>query len=519
MRTEQPTDRRILIAGTGSGSGKTTAALGIMAALRRRGKAVQGFKCGPDYIDPGYHTAITDRISRNLDSWMMSPMGVREIYVRGSQGADISVIEGVMGFYDGKDPTSHTGSTAEISQLLECPVVLVVDCSGMGRSAAAIVQGFQRFADDIRIAGVIANRVGSEGHYGIVRAAIEQECGIPALGWLRRDDAVALPERHLGLIPALARGELQPLFERLADLAESGIDLDGLLALAESPPVLAERTIFPQQVPASPPSPQPGALRRPEPGASQTEQSAAPVLSLRPPGAEPSHAPRFEPADRASAQRNPLRIAIAKDAAFHFYYPENLELLEAYGAECVYFSPLAGEEVPQDASGLYIGGGFPEEYAPILSRQEPPKRSIRDAVLSGMPTLAECGGYMYLTNEIRTRDGGKYPMIGLIPGSTVMKDRLQSFGYREIHGMERNFLFGQGETARGHEFHYSVVEPDEEWPPAYWVKGRKGEHAEGYMSGSLVAGFSHIHFASNPRLAARWLECCREYAQRKSVFY
>ncbi|WP_213585142.1 cobyrinate a,c-diamide synthase [Paenibacillus sp. J2TS4] len=500
LKTVQPSDHRLVIAGTGSGSGKTTATLAIMAALRRRGYKVQGFKCGPDYIDPSYHTAITGRVSRNLDSWMLTPDGVKEVYVRGSQEADINLIEGVMGFYDGKDPTSNAGSTAEISQLLACPVVLVVDCAGMARSAAAIVQGFQRFSDDIRIAGVIAGRIGSEGHYRLIQAAIEQECGIPALGWLRRDDAVALPERHLGLIPALARGELEPLFERLADLAEAGLELDQLLALAKSPPVRAERTMFP-------PAPAPA--------------SSCPPLNLgSPPPSDPPAAPLAgsrgftRSISGTSQEEEPrLRIAIAKDAAFHFYYPENIELLEAYGAECVYFSPLRGELIPEGASGLYIGGGFPEEFASVLSAQEETKASIREGIRSGMPALAECGGFMYLTDEIRTRDGQSYPMVGLIPGFTEMKDRLQALGYREIRGTERNFLLGEEETARGHQFHYSVFTPAGEGAHAYWTKGRKGEQAEGYQEGNLVAGYSHIHFGSNPQLVVRWLNRCREYRQ------
>lgn len=239
---------RIVVAGTGSGAGKTTVTLGLMKAFADSGLRVQGFKCGPDYIDPTYHTAATGTPSRNLDSWMTSPDTVRETFIRASEGADISVIEGVMGLYDGKDPLSNTGSTAEIAMLTDSPVLLVVDVRSMARSAAAIVLGFQRLEPKLRIVGVIVNRCGSQGHYGIVKKAIEQECGIPVLGWLKRDDGLDIPERHLGLVPAVERGELEPLFQRAAELIRAGTDLDALRALADSAPPLSlpAQPLFPR---------------------------------------------------------------------------------------------------------------------------------------------------------------------------------------------------------------------------------------------------------------------------------
>ncbi|WP_134684023.1 cobyrinate a,c-diamide synthase [Brevibacillus migulae] len=451
------THRRIVVAGTGSGSGKTTVTIGLMAALKQRGLAVQGFKCGPDYIDPTYHTAVTGRASRNLDSWMLSHETVKEIYQRGSRGADIAIIEGVMGFYDGKEATSDKGSTAEISILTDSPVLLVLNCQSMARSAAAIVRGFQLFNPAVRIVGVFANKVGSVGHYRIVKEAVEQECGIPVIGYLERVAEIEIPERHLGLVPSVERGELQPLFDRLAEAIGKNTDLEQLLELAQAEPLPIEEKLF---------APQPAAPR--------------------------------------------VRIAIARDAAFHFYYPENIELLEAHGAECLFFSPLAGETVPADADGLYIGGGFPEEFAAQLAANEPVKVSIREAIRSGLPTLAECGGFMYLTEQLVTTTGEAYPMVGLIPGTVTMQNKLAALGYREVRGYEGNFLLDEGEEARGHEFHYSTFQAKETFTPAYETKGLRGVKAEGYLSGNLVAGYTHLHFASNPGMVHRWLDRCKE---------
>ena len=447
--------KRLIVAGTGSGAGKTTVTLGIMAALKAKGYAVQGFKCGPDYIDPTYHTAVTGRPSRNLDSWMCPPPVVKEMFARGCQAVDIAVIEGVMGLFDGKSPLNNEGSTAEIAALTDSPVLLVVDCGTMARSAAAIVWGFQSFSPYIRICGVIANQVGSKGHYELIREAVEQECGIPVLGYLEKDERLAMPERHLGLVPSIERGELEPFFGYLADSVAERFDLDRL---------------------------------RETMGTSPAED--APVLFKGAP---------------ATAK---ARIAVAKDEAFSFYYPENLELLEHYGAECVYFSPLRGERVPNGVQGLYIGGGFPEEYAAALSRQHSVHESIREAVGRGVLTLAECGGFMYLTEEIVTASGERYPMVGLVPGRVKMQGRLAALGYREIAGTEGNFLLGPRDQARGHEYHYSVYESAGEVPHAYETTGMRGRRREGYLRGNLVAGYTHLHFASAPEAAKRWVDGC-----------
>jgi cobyrinic acid a,c-diamide synthase len=453
--------RRIVIAGTGSGAGKTTVTIGLMAALKRKGRTVQGFKCGPDYIDPTYHTAVTGRASRNLDSYMLSHETVKEIFARGSEGADISIIEGVMGMYDGKEATSDKGSTAEISILTGSPVLLVVNCQSMARSAAAIVKGFQMLNPEARIVGVIANKVGSEGHHKIVKAAIEQECGIPIVGYLKRENELEIPERHLGLVPSVERGELTPLFERLADLITETIDLELIWELAKAEPLHAEPKLF-----------------------------APTGLSER------------------------VTIAVAKDPAFHFYYPENLELLQAYGAKLRFFSPLAGDCVPEEADGLYIGGGFPEEFASELSQNQKVLASFRSAISAGLPTLAECGGYMFLTETLVTTEGNSYPMVGLIPGKVTMQKKLAALGYREVRGTEDNFLISPDELARGHEFHYSTYATDADLPHAYETKGLRGTKQEGYARGNLVAGYTHLHFASNIELVKRWIDRCVEVGAR-----
>lgn len=450
-------NRRIVIAGTGSGVGKTTLTIGLMSALKRRGYTVQGYKCGPDYIDPSYHTAVTERISRNLDSWMMDEGVVKDIMERNSVGADISIIEGVMGFFDGKNPETNKGSTAEISMITESPVLLVVNCASMARSAAAIVKGFQCFSD-AKIVGVIANQVGSKGHYELVERAIEKECQLPVVGYLERNGELSIPERHLGLVPSIERGDLDPFFQKLGELIEDRIDLDTLMKLAEK---------------------------------------AAPL--------EANRSSLFQAKGMPS-----VKVAVAKDAAFNFYYQENLDLLEAHGAELTFFSPLKGECVPPDTEALYLGGGFPEEFAWELSQQSAVKESIRKAIQSGIPTLAECGGFMYLTEEIQTTDSKRYDMAGVIPGRVVMQSKRAALGYREITGKPGNFLLKEGTRAKGHEFHYSTYHSHTEVPYAYETKGMRGSKDEGYMKGSLVAGYTHFHFASCPDMVINWMKECQE---------
>lgn len=452
------TSRRLVIAGTGSGVGKTTITIGLMAALKQKGYVVQGFKCGPDYIDPSYHTAVTGRPSRNIDSWMLSHELVKEIVQKNSKTADISIIEGVMGFYDGKDPRNNSGTTAEISVITKSPVVLIVNCASIARSAAAIVKGFQLLDPKANIAAVIVNRVGSEGHYKIVKTAIELECDIPVVGYLMRDAELTIPERHLGLVPSIERGELDFFFKKLTQTILETVDVERLYELAIAP---------------------------------ELEISSSQFMKRQ---SEPS-----------------VRIAVAKDAAFNFYYQENLELLEAYGAELVPFSPLRGEVLPKNVHGLYLGGGFPEEFAAELSIEVEVKESIKAAIINGLPTLAECGGFMFLTEAIETTDAQQFEMVGIIPGKVKMQTKLAALGYREITGTKGNFLLPEQLQAKGHEFHYSTFEAATEIQPAYQTKGMRGTKPEGYLNGNLIAGYTHFHFGSCPDMVEYWINKCKEY--------
>ncbi len=459
---------RFVVAGTGSGSGKTTVTLGLMRAFAQRGLKVQGFKCGPDYIDPTYHTAVTGRPAHNLDSWMTSNDYLVDHFLQASEAADLSIIEGVMGLYDGKDPLGLTGSTAEIAILTNSSVLLVVDVRSMGRSAAAIVLGFQQLEPRVRIAAVIVNRCGSASHYETVKAAIEEACGIPVIGWLLRDNSLSIPERHLGLLPAIERGELEPLFNHAAKRVAEGTDLDRLLGIAQAAPLLQSRSI---------------------------------ELGL--------------PTPSIPINTSPV-IAVARDAAFNFYYTDNLELLVRAGARLIEFSPLRGEGVPEQADGLYLGGGFPEEFASVIARNSAFMEGLRAAADNGMPLYAECGGYMVLARSLTDRAGRQHEMAGIIPAHTVMLERRAALGYREVTAREDNLLLKQGECLRGHEFHYSVMNYDDtQHSYAYDSKGRGVSQPEGYVKGNIMAAYAHIHLASYLPAAFRLVEACRLYREQR----
>ncbi|OLN21949.1 cobyrinic acid a,c-diamide synthase [Domibacillus antri] len=452
--------KRIVIAGTGSGSGKTTVTLSLLGALKRRGLAVQPFKCGPDYIDPTYHTAICGRQSRNLDSWMGDADTMTAVFQRASIDADISVIEGVMGMFDGKNPLKDDGSTAHIGQILDAPVLLVIDASGAARSAAAVVKGFQSMAPG-RIKGVIANKTGSDGHFKMIKQAVMQECGIPVIGHLTKMPNVSVPERHLGLVPAVERGDLNELFDTLAEAAEKSIDLDQLLTIAQAAELSpAQSSVFSHKL------------------------------------------------------GSPVTIAVAKDAAFHFYYEENFEVLRSLGADIHFFSPLAGECVPEEADALYIGGGFPEEFAPALAAQCAVRKSIKQAIESGMPALAECGGFMFLTEELITVDNHVYPMCSVIPGRTVMKSIRAALGYRELTALTGAWLT-DGLQVKGHEFHYSIFKPNSNVVPAFQSAGRFGAKPDGCIAHNAVTGYAHFYFPSNTEFAAAFVEAARLFKQKE----
>ncbi len=446
---------RILVAGPASGVGKTTAAVGLMAALRARKIAVQAFKTGPDYIDPSYHTLATGRPSRNLDTWMLPQETVHQLFVRGMRNAEIGVIEGVMGLFDGFSPISDEGSTSELAKLLAAPVLLVVNAASQARSVAALVQGFSRFDPDLRVEGVILNKVASPSHAELLEQAVVHYTGLPVVGKIPRDESLQVPERHLGLVPAWEDPAAGGFLDRLSEKAPGWFDLEAILRLAR------------EALPFS-------------------EEAPSPSL----PGATPG-----------------ARIAYARDAALQFYYEDNLDLLRDLGAELVPFSLLTDERLPGEIGGLYFGGGFPEAFAEPLSRNEPLRRAIRQAIADEIPTYAECGGLMVLAGALKTRDGRLYEMCGVLPGIVEMTDRLQHFGYTTVTCRADTVLARKGDSARGHEFHYSRWEGPAELTAYDAVKRKgKGTRLEGFTRGNLLASYVHLHFSGCPDWARRFVE-------------
>ncbi|MBU2550882.1 MAG: cobyrinate a,c-diamide synthase [Proteobacteria bacterium] len=457
----------LVVAGTHSGSGKTTVSLALMAALKRRGFQVQAFKVGPDFIDPGHHTQITGRASHNLDGWMLPPIENIEVFNRYVSEAEVVVVEGVMGLYDGYDGLSEAGSTAQMAKWLGLPVLLVADARSMARSLAALALGFFRFDPDLKWVGLAANRVGSPRHTAYLAEAMTRVPELSFRGGLRREPDIGLPERHLGLVTADERTWDREAADRLADWIESGLDVAGLLA------DLPER-----------PSPQPPAC--------------APMAA--------------DPTDR-------VRIGVARDEAFCFYYQENLRRLEAAGAELVFFSPLRQPGLPAGLDGLYVGGGYPELFARELAGNYDLRRAVREFGLSGRPIYAECGGFMFLCRTIEDLEGRSWPMSGLLPVEIRMLDRLKSLGYRQVTFTVDTPLGPAGTVARGHEFHYSEIAALDPVHAVYRSADRTGEWREagqGYMQGNVLASYTHLHFGACPELAPNFISACRKGGPRKS---
>ncbi|MDB5351935.1 MAG: cobyrinic acid a,c-diamide synthase [Planctomycetota bacterium] len=440
-----PLPPAILVAGTHSGSGKTTVTRALMAALVRRGKIVQGFKAGPDFIDPGHHTAITGRISRNVDTWMMGPEASSASYRRNAAGADIAVIEGVMGLFDGRGTDEDAGSTADLARLWNLPVILVVDAKGMARSIAAMAHGYATYDARVNVAGIVANRVGGVRHYqDYLRPALRQGSSVEPLGYLLRDPRIEVPSRHLGLLTAEEFAATSEHHDALADAAEASIDFDRLLALAQVPTL--------------------------------NDVKASLRIS--------------EPTGR--------RVAVARDRAFCFYYEDNLDALRDAGAEIIPFSPLADRELPAGIDLLYLGGGYPEIHAEALSGNAGIRESIRRYHRDGGAIYAECGGMMACARSLRDLHGHDYPMWDLIPARTVMQSRFAALAYVTARTTGDGLLGPAGTEARGHEFHYSTKEPL--GPLQYATELRSAGREvkpDGITIGGLLAGYAHLHFGSN----------------------
>jgi cobyrinic acid a,c-diamide synthase len=435
-----------------------------MAALHRRGLRVQGFKVGPDFIDPTFHRAATGRPSHNLDGWMLSCATNLDLFARATNDADVAVIEGVMGLFDGKgSPASAmslsgslsgalSGTTAEMAIWLDAAVVLVLDASAMAGSAAAIVHGFDTLVPELRLSAVVCNKVASDKHYAYLRDAITAHCRPALLGYLPRDTSFSIPERHLGL--HLANETLtEARLDRLAEWVESHLDLTRLLELSARP--------------------------------------KTPVTPLTAPARKPAR----------------VRIGIARDAAFCFYYHDNLEMLRTLGAELIGFSPVADRMLPPDLDGIYLGGGYPELHAEALSANEPMRAAVAEFAASDAPVYAECGGFMYLTEAIVDASGHSWPMAGIFPTSARMQKRLAKLGYVEIENCvanrEADGWLSPGECARGHEFRYSVIDP---MPEA--IRRVYKDPAEGYRVRSVLGSYVHLHFLSCPNFAERFVRDC-----------
>jgi cobyrinic acid a,c-diamide synthase len=447
----------LVVAGVASGVGKTTFALGLLEVLRRRGLAVQPFKVGPDFIDPGFHALVAGRLSHNLDGWMCSEEHVRATVARHAADADLALIEGVMGCFDGRGATSDEGSTAEVAKWLGAPVVLVVDARAMARSAGAIVLGFERFDPDLDLVGVVFNRVAGETHWTWLREAVGARCRAIPLGFLPRRDSLTVPERHLGLVTAAEQGLPRSLLDELSHAIEASVDVDRLLSLARSRVVPDPHR--PSEVP---PATVPG--RR---------------VSTRP------------------------RIGVARDLAFQFYYSANLDLMRAAGAELVFWSPLGDADLP-DVDALYLGGGYPEVHAARLAANARMRAAVRAFTQAGRPVYAECGGLLYLTEALEDETGVLQPMVGLLPTVGRMAPKRLTIGYAEVEVTRATLLGPAGTVARGHEFHASRIdEVPDRVPRAYRVQMSRGgpPRAEGYLIGETLMSYVHLHFGSNPAIA------------------
>ncbi len=444
---------RLVIGATHSGAGKTTIATALMAAFSRRGLRVQPFKVGPDFIDPGFHQAACGRISRNLDGWMLPRSTNLEVFALAAADADLAIVEGVMGLFDGRSGSGEEGSTAEMAKWLGAPALLVADASAMARSAAALVRGFETFDPSLDLAGIVFNRIGGARHAELLRESVSEYCATEVIGCLPRNASIAIPSRHLGLTLA-AESLTEASLAQMADWIEANLDLDRLLALSR-------------------------------------ERSS----------------PLDEPGEAAPAARPGVRIGIAQDQAFCFYYQDNLDLLARYGAELIPFSPIRDSELPPGIGGLYLGGGYPELHAERLSANHSMLRGIREFAESGGPVYAECGGFMYLTEAIVDADGREHPMAGIFPTRARMQPRMAALGYVQPK-ITRDCLWAANcRDLRGHQFRYSKIDP----MPGGIARAYE-ESAEGYRHKSVLGSYIHLHFLSSPGFAEQFVQHCVNWA-------
>jgi cobyrinic acid a,c-diamide synthase len=459
---------RIIIAGGQSGVGKTTISIGLMANLMDAGYKVQGFKVGPDYIDPSYHNIVTGRPSENLDVWLTPKDQIVEIFSRAISDANFAVIEGVMGLYDSVSGTDETGSTAQIAKLLNCPVVLVLDVHKTVRSAAAVVLGFKEFDKKVNIQGVILNNVAGAVHAKWCTDAIKAATDLPVIGWLPINQKIKLPERHLGLIPTPEQESMKAFIPEIKQQIKTHINIKKLVHLAKPSTSLPsiKRTVYPKK----------------------------PLAKF-------------------------VKVAVAYDEAFNFYYPGNLSLLEDWGAEIVRFSPIHDKILPEGIAGLYIGGGFPEFFLEALEANLSMKKSILSAINEDMPTYAECAGLMYLTNSITNFDGKDYSMVGAVNGKTVMTSKTL-VTYSHAEATFDNVLCSNGLKIKGHEFHNSfIVDLPSDSKFAFNMLMGEGilNKKDGLLKNNMLASYMHIHFAQNNKIVKNFLNYCKTYSKKQNT--
>jgi len=449
---------RLLIAGVQSGVGKTTLTLGIMAALRRKGIVVQGFKVGPDYIDTGLHLHASGIKTHNLDSWMGSEEVVETIFYKNAARVQISIIEGVMGLYDGVKGERIKGSSADIALILNAPVILVVNVRGLAQSCVALVKGYIEYEPRLNIKGIVLNNAGSIYYRTLLKQCLEEELGVKVLGCIPAEKNIKMPERHLGLLPAEENSELQTSISLMADLVEREIDLECLVEMAKD----------------------------------TSEINLVGYCHQYP--------------------NIGITIGVAKDEAFSFYYQDSLDYLEETGAKLEVFSPLWDKSIPL-VDGLYLGGGFPEMFLEELSNNQAMMCSIKEAGNKGMPIFAECGGFMYLTQNIRDFRGETWTGVGIIPAQVKMTDKLAALGYVKATALKDSILANKGEVLKGHEFHYSQISGIDENEQAYSLEGGKGKdfRRDGYVKGNILASYVHLHLRSNSRVVDNFLNACKNY--------
>jgi len=449
----------LIIAGERSGAGKTTVTLALLSFLCRQQQRVQSFKVGPDYIDPMFHQQVTGLPCRNLDPVLTSERYVQECFNYHLQGADYALVEGVMGLFDGASGQDDWASTAHLARLLQLPVLLVIDCSRLSRSVAAIAHGYRSFDPRIQLAGVVLNRVGSDHHLELLKDALEP-LQLPILGVLRRQEKITIPARHLGLVPTAEINQLDALIDRLAQLGKDCFNWE----------ILEQKL----QV-----------------GRWKAASSASKLPTPKP--------------------ANPIRVAIARDRAFSFYYQDNLDILQQLGAQLVPWSPLTDAALPVDVQGLYFGGGFPEVFAQQLAANTSAREAVRKAILTGIPTYAECGGLMYLSEQITDFEGYSWSMVGVLPTTTLMGKRL-TLGYRQATTIQDSPLLPVGATVWGHEFHRSeqTAMPEK---PLFEIGGYdQGKVAmEGWKMHQLHASYVHLHWGGCPEIPARFLKLCQRF--------